>query len=152
VKFCVIIPCFNHSTTLVAVVRGAEQYCPVLLVDDGSTQPLPELTGVEVIRLAENRGKGAALRAGFQRAAELGFSHAITMDADGQHSIEDLPNLIAAAREHPKGLILGVRDFVGPNVPPGRRRSNAVSSFWFGVKRAYDSLIPNAALGVTQSN
>jgi len=134
VRICVIIPCFNHSTTVAAVVRGAEQYCPVLLVDDGSTQSLSHLNGIEVIRLAENRGKGAALRAGFQRAAELGFTHAITMDADGQHSIEDLPNLIAAARQYPEALILGVRDFLGPNVPAGRRRSNAVSSFWFGVE------------------
>ena len=117
-----------------SVVRSAQPHATVLLVDDGSTEELPKLEDVEVLRLPHNRGKGAGLRAGFEWAAELGFTHAITMDADGQHSGEDLPAMIATAKEHPEALILGVRDFVGPCVPTGRRRSNAVSSFWFRVE------------------
>jgi len=89
VKPCVVIPCFNHAATVAAVARAAQAYGPVLIVDDGSTVPLPELPGVTLLRLERNRGKGAALRAGFERAMELGFSHAITMDGDGQHFAED---------------------------------------------------------------
>src|SRR6202012_2150038 len=93
-KFCVVIPCFNHPTTVVAVARAAQSHCPVIVVDDGSTQPLPELPNCNLIRLKNNSGKGAALRAGFQRAVELDFTHAITMDADGQHFAEDLPKFL----------------------------------------------------------
>ena len=131
---CIVIPCFNHAVTVKAVARAAQSHCPVLVVDDGSSQPLPEMPGCTMLRLELNHGKGAALRAGFRRAAELGFTHAITMDADGQHSAEDVPKFIAAARAQPEALVAGVRDLAAAGAPAGRRRSNAVSSFWFRVE------------------
>jgi uncharacterized protein (DUF2062 family) len=130
-KFCVLIPCFNHASTVAAVVRAAEQHCPVIVVDDGSTQTLPELHVCTMIRLATNSGKGAALRAGLKAAGERGFTHAITMDADGQHFAEDLPKYLAAATAQPDALVVGVRDFFAAGCPTHRRRSNAVSTFWF---------------------
>jgi uncharacterized protein (DUF2062 family) len=130
-KSCIIIPCFDHPATVFAVARAAQAHCPVLIVDDGSTVPLPELPGGKLIRLAVNGGKGAALRAGFQHAAELGFTHAITMDADGQHFAEDLPKFLAVAQAQPNAFAVGVRDFYASGCPAGRRRSNAVSTFWF---------------------
>ena len=133
-KFCVVIPCFNHATTIAAVTQSAKFFCPVIVVDDGSTQPLPELPDCEIIRLEKNSGKGAALRMGFQRAAELEFTHAITMDADGQHFAEDLSKFLAAANAQPNALIVGVRDFFAAGCPTHRRRSNAVSTFWFRVE------------------
>jgi uncharacterized protein (DUF2062 family) len=133
-NFCVIVPCFNHSATIAAVAQSAKFFCPVIVVDDGSTQPLPELPGCVVIGLGGNFGKGAALRAGFQRAAELGFTHVITMDADGQHFAEDLPKFLAAASAQPEALVAGVRDFFAAGCPTHRRRSNAVSTFWFRVE------------------
>jgi uncharacterized protein (DUF2062 family) len=133
-KFCVVIPCFDHPETVAAVAQSAKAFCPVIVVDDGSTLPLPELPDCEIIRLEKNSGKGAALRAGFQRAADLGFTHAITMDADGQHFADDLPKFLAAANAQPEALIVGVRDFFAAGCPTHRRRSNAVSTFWFRVK------------------
>jgi glycosyltransferase involved in cell wall biosynthesis len=133
-KFCVVIPCFNHAATVAAVAQSAKLFCPVIVVDDGSTQPLPELPGCEIIQLGKNSGKGAALRAGFQRAVELGFTHAITMDADGQHFAEDLPKFLAAANTQPESLIVGVRDLAAAGCPKHRQRSNAVSTFWFRVE------------------
>ena len=133
-KPCVVIPCFNHSGTVAAVARAAQAYAPVFIVDDGSTVPLPEIAGCTVIRLEQNCGKGAALRAGLQRAAEDGFTHAITMDADGQHSADDLSKFLAAARAQSEALIVGVRDFLAAGCPTHRRRSNAVSTFWFRVE------------------
>lgn len=106
----------------------------MLIVDDGSTAPLPELPGCGVLRKDRNRGKGAALRGGFQRAAELGFSHAITLDADGQHFAEDMPKFLAAAQARPDALVVGVRDFYASDCPPARRWANSVSSFWFRVE------------------
>jgi uncharacterized protein (DUF2062 family) len=95
---------------------------------------LPELSEAAVIRLTRNAGKGTALRVGFQRAAELGFTHAITMDADGQHFAEDLPKFLAAAERQPDALVVGIRDFRAAGCPTHRRRSNAVSTFWFRVE------------------
>lgn len=133
-KPCVIIPCFNHVATVAMVAKGARVYCPVIIVDDGSTVSLPEMPDCKIVRLEKNSGKGAALRAGFQCAAAEGFTHAITMDADGQHSVEDLPKFLAAAEAQPEALIVGVRDFYASGAPAGRRRSNAVSTFWFHVE------------------
>src|SRR5258706_9010600 len=133
-KLCVIIPCFNHSATVAPVALQAQTHCPVILVDDGSTEKLPDLPMARVIRLEQNRGKGAALLAGFQEAARDGFTHAITMDADGQHCAEDLPKFFSAAEAQPDALIVGVRDLIAAGAPVGRRRSNAVSSFWFRVE------------------
>lgn len=130
-KLCVIIPCYNHVATVAEVVRGAQTHCPVIVVDDGSTVPLPELPGCPVHRLERNSGKGAALRAGFQVASELGYTHVITMDADGQHFPEDLPKFLEAARANPEAMLVGVRDFIAAGCPTHRRRSNAVSTFWF---------------------
>ena len=134
VKPCILIPCFNHAGTVAAVARAAQALCPVIVVDDGSTAPLPELPGCILVRLERNSGKGAALRAGFKRAVELGFSHAITMDADGQHFAVDLPKFLAAAEVQPGALVVGVRDFYACGCPAGRRRSNAVSTFWFHIE------------------
>jgi uncharacterized protein (DUF2062 family) len=141
-KPCVVIPCFDHSTTVALVASVAQTYCPALVVDDGSIVPLTELSGITLIRLDRNCGKGAALRAGFERAAELGFSHAITMDADGQHYAEDLAEFIAVAQAQPDALVVGVRDFYASGCPAGRRRSNRVSTFWFHIEtgvRLHDS-------------
>ncbi len=133
-KCCIIIPCFNHPETVVAVARAAQAHCPVLIVDDGSTVPLENVPGCTLMRLERNSGKGAALCAGFKRAQELGFSHAITMDADGQHFAEDLPKFIVVAQENPEALGVGVRDFYAAGCPARRRRANAVSTFWFRIE------------------
>ena len=142
-KACVIIPCYNHAATLAPVAQAALNCCPVIVVDDGSSPPLPSIPGCTLIRLESNQGKGGALRAGFAAAATQGFTHAVTMDADGQHRFEDLPSFLSAAEANPGALIVGVRDFHASGSPPGRRRSNAVSTFWFRVETG-------VALGDTQ--
>jgi uncharacterized protein (DUF2062 family) len=134
VKPCILIPCYNHAATVAKVARAAQVHGPVLVVDDGSTVPLPELPGCTVLRLERNGGKAAALRAGFARAQELGFTHAITMDADGQHFAEDLPKFLTAAEAQPAAYLVGVRDFYAAGCPTHRRRSNAVSTFWYRVE------------------
>ena len=133
-KPCILIPCFNHVTTVAAVAQAALAHAPVLIVDDGSTLPLPEMPGCLRLRLEKNSGKGAALRAGLNHAAELGFTHAITMDSDGQHFAEELPKFLELAHAQPDALLVGVRDFYAAGCPTHRRRSNAVSTFWFRVE------------------
>jgi glycosyltransferase involved in cell wall biosynthesis len=131
---CVLIPCYNHGATVGAVARGALAYCPVLVVDDGSAPPVSVPAGVELIRFDQNRGKAAALRAGFDHAAQAGFTHVITMDADAQHAPADLPKFLAAVAQQPDALVVGIRDFVAAGAPGRRRRANAVSNFWFRIE------------------
>jgi uncharacterized protein (DUF2062 family) len=133
-KFCIIIPCFNHPATVAAVAQSAQKFCPVIVIDDGSTLPLPELPGCEIMRLEKNSGKGAALQAGFNRAIKLAFTHAITMDADSQHFAEDVPKFLAAAQVQLEALIVGVRNLRTAGAPGHRQCSNGVSSFWFRIE------------------
>ena len=133
-KSCVVIPCYNHSATVADVALAALRHAPVIVADDGSTETLPELAGCDVVRLKQNNGKAAALRAGFQRAIELGFTHVITMDADGQHFAEDLPKFLAAAIAQPEAYLVGVRDLVAAGCPKHRQRSNRISTFWYRVE------------------
>lgn len=98
---------------MVAAVR--ESGLPCLLVDDGSGEACAreldrlarEVPGTKLIRLAPNRGKGAATLAGFRAAAAEGRTHGLQIDADGQHALEDVPRFIEEAREHPDALICG---------------------------------------------
>jgi uncharacterized protein (DUF2062 family) len=134
VKACVVIPCYNHAVTVATVVHSALAYGDVIVVDDGSTEQLPDLSGARVIRFEKNLGKGAALRAGFAAAQAAGCTHAITMDADGQHVAEDIAHFLELAERLPEALGVGVRDFVAAGAPKGRRRTNAFSNFWFRVE------------------
>ena len=135
-KACVVIPVFNHALSIAEVVRDARRRsCPVIVVDDGSTDKYRRLCLLEWNSFVsiKNRGKGAALRAGLAKAVELGYTHAISMDADGQHFADDIPKFLMAAADAPESLLVGVRDFLAAGAPAGRRRSNQLSSFWFRV-------------------
>jgi len=124
------------------VVRGAKAVLPVIAVDDGSNDQTPKVlaaeSGITLLTLPQNQGKAAALKAGFAKAEKMSFSHAITIDADGQHPVEALVDFAAACRGQPKAFIIGVRDLKVAHAPIARRISNALSTFWFrfetGVK------------------
>ncbi len=137
-NICIVIPVFNHSLTVGRVVRGAKDYFPVIAVNDGSTDDTGEIlameSGISVVTLPQNQGKGAALRAGFIEAERRGFTHAITIDADGQHATGELPVFAAASRKLPGAFVIGVRDLVKENAPRGRRITNNISTFWFKVE------------------
>jgi predicted LPLAT superfamily acyltransferase len=91
---------------------------PCLIVDDGSgpetrevLERLAERPNVEVLRLARNGGKGAALKEGYRAAAASGFTHAVQLDADGQHRAEDVARFVLAMEAQPDALVLGVPVF-----------------------------------------
>jgi uncharacterized protein (DUF2062 family) len=137
-NICIVIPVFNHALTVGRVAREAKDYFPVIVVNDGSTDDTGKIltaeTDIRVLTLPRNRGKGAALRAGFAAAEDLGFTHAITVDADGQHATAELPRFAAASRRRPDALVVGVRDLVKENAPRGRRLTNGISTFWFKIE------------------
>lgn len=112
---CAVVPVFNHPDflkELTSLLR--QQQLAIIFVDDGSDQPTRDVLAqvnktpqVECLTLAHNRGKGAAVIAGFERAAARGFTHALQVDADGQHDLADAPTLLSLAQAHPDHLISG---------------------------------------------
>ena len=112
----VIIPSYNPGPTVLETIRAArEQWTPVWVVVDGSTDGSAEALqavarndgGLRVIVLPENRGKGAAVLEGISQARTTGFTHALTMDSDGQHPAELIPDFMAASQREPQRMILG---------------------------------------------
>jgi uncharacterized protein (DUF2062 family) len=134
-RICVVIPVYNHGLTVQRVVRGAKARLPVIVVNDGSTDDTAKVLAAEaaitVVALPRNQGKAAALRAGFEQAGQMGFTHVITIDADGQHSTDALPDFVAACQHQPEAFIIGVRDLKSARAPFPRRFSNELSTFWF---------------------
>lgn len=99
-KICVVIPCFNVADNLKTVISGIKKHlADIVVVDDGSTDSTAALaadSGVKVLRNKVNSGKGISLKAGFQYALDQGYDGVITIDGDGQHSADDLPNFLKA--------------------------------------------------------
>jgi len=93
-----VIPCFNEEATIGSVVLKARRYVDeVLVVDDGSvddTARVAEDAGATVISHKWNRGKGAGIRTGFQYALEKGFDFVVTLDGDGQHDPDEIPDVL----------------------------------------------------------
>ena len=125
----VVIPSYNSGPLLRQTVQQAlAAWRPVWVVVDGSTDGSASgLHADRVLHLARNRGKGAAVRQALQAAAQAGFSHALVMDADGQHPAGRIADFMAASMARPGAMILGRPQF-GPDAPRvrvvGRRLSN----------------------------
>lgn len=138
---CFLIPCYNHGSTIAAVVSSLKPFdYPFIIVDDGSNSEtkhaLNELTSqdnVTLITLAENQGKGGAVMAGIRRAHELDYSHVIQIDADGQHDVEALPKLIDASKSQPKHLISG-QPIYDDSVPKARLYGRYATHIWVWIE------------------
>lgn len=134
----VLIPSYNPGPGVLGTVRAARaQWAPVWVVVDGSTdgtaEQLQALAAnddeLTVIVLPENCGKGAAVLEGITQAAALGYTHALTMDSDGQHPAELIPAFMAASQAEPAKMVLGKPVF-GPEAPALRVNGRKVSNGW----------------------
>ncbi len=134
----VVIPVYNHPAQFRQVVERCLAAHPhVLIVDDGSAQPVADLLEdhpVQVLRHDTNLGKGRALQSAAAHIRAQGGTHMITLDADGQHYPEDIGLLLTQIRLHPDALILGVRDFAQAQVPNLSRFGRAFGNFWVRVQ------------------
>jgi len=137
----VLIPSYNSGPQLLQTVREARAvWNPVWVVidgsDDGSGQALAEATrgdpGVRLIELTRNGGKGAAILAGLDAAAAAGFTHALTMDGDGQHPAGLIGRFMDASRGAPDAMVLGVPRF-GPEAPAARVHGRRISNLLTGL-------------------
>ncbi len=138
----VLIPSYNTGATVMETVKAARaQWTPVWVVVDGSTDGTAEQLqamaaeddGLRVMLLPENQGKGAAVLAGIEAAQAEGFTHALTMDADGQHPANLIADFMAASMEDPSTMILGKPVF-GPEAPALRVNGRKVSNGWANLE------------------
>lgn len=138
----VLIPSYNPGPGVLDTVRAARaQWGPVWVVVDGSTdgsaEQLQALAAgdddLRVIVLPENCGKGAAVLEGITQAAALGYTHALTMDSDGQHPADLIPAFMAASQAAPERMVLGKPVF-GPEAPALRVNGRKVSNGWANLE------------------
>jgi len=143
-----VIPSYNSGPCLLETVQAARaEWAAVWVVVDGSTDgsaaTLAEMRGLRVMRRAQNGGKGAAVFDALYPAAAAGFTHALVMDADGQHPASCIREFIMASEARPDAMVLGVPQF-GPDAPAirvgGRRISNWLARLETGGDSIGDSL------------
>ncbi len=133
-KTCIIIPSYNESNTIAGLISQVQSLkLGLVVIDDGSTDNtavIAEKNGAVVIRNARNQGKGASLIRGFEYCLKNNFDAAITMDGDGQHLPEDIPNFISLAEKKEEiGIIIGNRMFNRRNMPFIRVMTNKFMSW-----------------------
>jgi glycosyltransferase involved in cell wall biosynthesis len=108
-----VIPCYNEAQTISSVISAARPHVTsIIVIDDGSpdeTAALAESAGAIVLRHSTNQGKGAALRAGFQKARELNLHWAIALDGDGQHAPSEIPRFMERAQNTGALMVVGNR-------------------------------------------
>ncbi len=154
VKICAIVPVYRHEKTSRRVVESLVNLnVPVILIDDGNApegheilvQIAKDFADVELVTHKCNRGKGAAMRSGMEAAVAAGFTHALQVDADGQHDMEAVPFFINEVREHPDDLICGYPEY-DESVPKAREQGRKITNFWVAIE-TLSLKIPDAMCG-----
>jgi glycosyltransferase involved in cell wall biosynthesis len=136
INCCVIIPTYNNCGTLAKIIDGVQVYTShIIVVNDGSTDQTAEILihykNIEIVSIPKNKGKGNALRKGFDYALSKGYRYAITIDSDGQHFTEDIPLFINKIIQSPDSLIVGARNMDQSGIPANSSFGHNFSNFWF---------------------
>ncbi len=141
-KYCLLIPHYNHSQQLSAFLpQLISAGVPCVIVDDGSRnneieflqKSIASFPQIHLFLQRRNRGKGGAVKAGFYHARSLGFTHAIQIDADGQHDVGDINEFIRISSQHPSAIICGKPVF-DDSAPKARLYGRKVTDFWVAVE------------------
>jgi glycosyltransferase involved in cell wall biosynthesis len=150
-RTAVLIPAYNAEATVGRVVEQVRRISPdltVLVVDDGSTDatgPTARSAGATVLRHERNLGKGTALRTGFDDVVRRDLDAVITLDADGQHSPEEIPSLLGCWINTQADIVIGARRRVPGTMPWIRIFTNTVST-WL-VSLSAGQMIPDSQSG-----
>ena len=144
----VLIPTYNAGALVYATVRAARQHwAPVWVVVDGSTdgtaaglrQMAESDPGLRVMVLEHNQGKGAAVLHGLREAARAGYTHALTMDSDGQHPAEKIDEFMEISLNNPGAMVLG-RPVFDASAPLIRVRGRKISNWWANLETLWDGI------------
>jgi glycosyltransferase involved in cell wall biosynthesis len=135
-RACVVIPHYNHAGTIGSVLQALKNFdIPVIVVDDGSTlESLLALRvscsefGADLLERQPNEGKGAAFIHAMHEAGTRGYTHAVQVDADGQHDINKMPLMLRASEENPGNIISGAPVF-DDSVPASRLHGRKLTTF-----------------------
>ena len=153
-RLCAIVPVYRHELASRHVVESLVALdIPVILVDDGNApegheilvQITRDFKNVELVTNKVNLGKGGAVRSGMEAAVKAGFSHALQVDADGQHDVSAVPFFVKAAKKHPQDFIGGFPQY-DESVPKARERGRKITNFWVAVE-TLSMEIPDAMCG-----
>lgn len=136
INACIIIPTYNNEKTLKRVLDKALEFThDVIVVNDGSTDSTSHILSgyaqLTILCQAVNKGKGMALRLGFDEALKQGFSYVITIDSDGQHFPEDIPVFVEEIQKSGEALLIGDRNMEQDGIPGKSSFGNRFSNFWF---------------------
>jgi len=141
-KPCIVVPVYNHEHAIGTVLAGLLRHeAPCILVDDGSSAVCAAVLDalvhghadrVTLVRLPHNQGKGAAVLAGFRRAAELGYTHVLQIDADGQHETADVPKFLMTAAAQPAAVVAG-HPVYDASVPKARLYGRYATHIWVWI-------------------
>ncbi len=141
-KPVMIVPIYMHGSAFARMLPGLLLFgLPVIVVDDGSDSDNAEVLEaldakhdqLHLMRHQRNRGKGAAVATALKKAQAMGFTHALQIDGDGQHDVDDIPAFLSAARDDPNALILGVPEF-DSSMPASRRIGRYLTHFWIWIE------------------
>ncbi len=139
-KPCAVIPVYNHEHALMHVVEALRAAkLPCILVNDASSpactaviETLASQPDCYAVHLLHNQGKGGAVMAGLREAQLLGFTHALQVDADGQHNLNDIAAFLQRSREHPLAVICGYPEY-DASVPKGRLYARYLTHVWVWI-------------------
>lgn len=134
-----VIPCYRHEKGLHGFLPSLQATgLPIVVVDDGNIPPMSPITGVFLVRSEKNLGKGGALILGARWAYQAGYTHALQIDADGQHTVADALTMLEAAKQAPDTLFSGFPVY-DESVPKSREKGREVTRFFLrletGLKR-----------------
>ncbi|MEI6895103.1 MAG: glycosyltransferase family 2 protein [Colwellia sp.] len=139
---CAVVPSFNHSAKLQSICNTLlAQNLAIIIVDDASTQEhamiLQNMSDthddIHLIIHPENQGKGGAVMTGLLKAQTLGYSHALQVDADGQHDLNDITALLNLSKQYPSALISG-KPVYDDSIPKGRLWGRTITHFWVHIE------------------
>ena len=139
---CLLIPVYNHGSLIEATFERLRHFnLPCIMVDDGSEPATASVldrlaaqeTSITLFRLQKNSGKGVAALRGIAEAHALGYTHALQIDADGQHNANDIPAMLSMAEKEPDALISGAPQY-GEDIPKARLYGRYITHFWVWIE------------------
>jgi len=141
-SYCIVIPNYNHVLVIDTLLASLASYnLPVIMVNDGSDKDnaafmqtlADKYRYLTLVNHQSNQGKGAAVHTGLKYAKSMGFTHAIQVDADGQHDIRDINKLVELSQAEPQVLISGCPIY-NESVPKHRYYARYLTHVWVWIE------------------